>query len=182
MRTAGNPISRRTFDELGIAKDDILYDQSVHTYLLPLTDANVEQLRGMSNIVSIERYESSGTGYWIFPNDDRFDWNEDNFGPLWIPKQGATVALTTENLPLYRRIIRNYEGNEDVYKRQELLYVVDYQHVYHLVEVDEIVHLLVQNGRCVLCLEFVHGDVEHLQIRVALFYLHSYRLGHMRFT
>lgn len=64
----------------------------------------------------------------------------------------------------------------------ELLYVVDYQHVYHLVEVDEIVHLLVQNGRCVLCLEFVHGDVEHLQIRVALFYLHSYRLGYMRFT
>ena len=112
VRTAGNPISRRTFDELGIAKDDILYDQSVHTYLLPLTDANVEQLRGMSNIVSIERYESSGTGYWIFPNDDRFDWNEDNFGPLWIPKQGATVALTTENLPLYRRIIRNYEGND----------------------------------------------------------------------
>ena len=47
-----------------------------------------------------------------FPNDDRFDWNEDNFGPLWIPKQGATVALTTENLPLYRRIIRNYEGND----------------------------------------------------------------------
>lgn len=35
VRTAGNPISRRTFDELGIAKDDILYDQSVHTYLLP---------------------------------------------------------------------------------------------------------------------------------------------------
>ena len=28
----------------------------------------------------------------------------------------------------------------------ELLYVVDYQHVYHLVEVDEIVHLLVQKA------------------------------------
>ncbi len=81
VRTAGNPIARKTFDELGIAKDDVLYDQSVNTYLLPLTDANVERLRGMSNIVSIERYESGGTGHWIFPNDDRFGWNEDNFGP-----------------------------------------------------------------------------------------------------
>jgi len=40
-----------------------------------------------------------------------FAWNEDNFGPLWIPKAGETVTITTENLPLYQRIIKNYEHN-----------------------------------------------------------------------
>ena len=46
-----------------------------------------------------------------FPNDPKFNWTADNFGPLTIPKKGETVALTTENLPLYRRLIDLYEDN-----------------------------------------------------------------------
>ena len=33
------------------------------------------------------------------------------FGPLWVPQAGATVPLNLTTLPLYERIIRNYEGN-----------------------------------------------------------------------
>lgn len=40
-----------------------------------------------------------------------FAWNEDNFGPLWIPKAGETISLTTDNLPLYQRLIKSYEHN-----------------------------------------------------------------------
>jgi signal peptidase I len=46
-----------------------------------------------------------------FPNHPDYDWTEDNFGPIWIPKAGATIALTEANLPLYRRAITLYEGN-----------------------------------------------------------------------
>lgn len=45
----------------------------------------------------------------IFPNDKQYDWTEDNFGPLTIPKRGDVVALNHENLPIYRRIITAYE-------------------------------------------------------------------------
>ena len=38
-------------------------------------------------------------------------WTLDNYGPVWIPKKGATVALTLDNLPLYERPIHAYEGN-----------------------------------------------------------------------
>ena len=38
-------------------------------------------------------------------------WTRDNFGPLWIPAKGTEIELTTENLPLYERIITSYEGN-----------------------------------------------------------------------
>jgi signal peptidase I len=48
----------------------------------------------------------------FFPNKIPFDWNEDNFGPLVIPKKGMTVNLNKENLPLYKKIIAEYEAND----------------------------------------------------------------------
>jgi signal peptidase I len=39
-------------------------------------------------------------------------WNKDNFGPLTIPKKGVAIALTPDNLPLYQRLISEYEGHE----------------------------------------------------------------------
>ncbi|MFI3287093.1 MAG: signal peptidase I [Rikenellaceae bacterium] len=48
----------------------------------------------------------------VFPHrPDLYPWVKDNYGPLWIPEAGATVELTLENLPLYERIIKNYENN-----------------------------------------------------------------------
>ena len=32
-------------------------------------------------------------------------------GPLWIPKKGASITLTLDNLPIYERIISVYEKN-----------------------------------------------------------------------
>lgn len=56
-----------------------------------------------------------------FPNDIRYNWNEDQFGSLLIPKKGATVQLNTKSWPLYKKIIQDYEHNtvsknEDVIK------------------------------------------------------------------
>ncbi len=41
-----------------------------------------------------------------------YAWNVDNFGPIWIPRRGATIKLTQENLPIYQRIIQVYEHNK----------------------------------------------------------------------
>ena len=54
--------------------------------------------------------KSYNTSY--FPNNIRFDWNEDNFGPIIIPKTNTTVELSKNNLPIYKKIIREYEKNE----------------------------------------------------------------------
>ena len=48
----------------------------------------------------------------IFPYKPELGWNEDNFGPLWIPVKGATVKIDTSNLCLYDRIIDVYEDND----------------------------------------------------------------------
>ena len=47
----------------------------------------------------------------FFPNKIPFDWNQDNFGPIVLPKNGMTVDLNADNLPLYKKIIVDYEKN-----------------------------------------------------------------------
>lgn len=49
--------------------------------------------------------------YPVYPYDTVHRWNEDNYGPIWIPKKGATLTLTPENYSLYERVVRVYEHN-----------------------------------------------------------------------
>jgi signal peptidase I len=42
----------------------------------------------------------------------KYGWDRDNFGPIYIPKKGTTLALNSYNLPIYERIIRVYENNK----------------------------------------------------------------------
>jgi len=48
----------------------------------------------------------------VFPSDEVHHWSRDNYGPLWVPKKGASIGLTPVNYPIYERIIRTYEGNK----------------------------------------------------------------------
>lgn len=50
--------------------------------------------------------------YQVYPYDTSHRWNEDNFGPIWIPKKGATLTLTPQNYTVYERPIRVYEHNK----------------------------------------------------------------------
>lgn len=42
-----------------------------------------------------------------FPLDRQ--WNQDNYGPYYVPKKGDVVNLDKSNIELYKRIIRDYE-------------------------------------------------------------------------
>jgi signal peptidase I len=60
----------------------------------------------------------------IFPADELHHWTRDDYGPLWIPKKGASIQLTPLNYPIYERIIRTYEGNKLV-MRDGKIYIND---------------------------------------------------------
>ncbi len=47
----------------------------------------------------------------IFPRNSNYNWNNDFFGPLYIPEKGQTIDLNLEVLPLYKRVLTEYEGN-----------------------------------------------------------------------
>ncbi len=110
---AQKPISSTTFEKMGISSYDVVGYQvqaGTHLYDIFLNDEEFKTLRSKKGVLGIERHINRNSIPEIFPNDGR--WTEDNFGPLWIPKRGTTVELNLENLPLYRRIIEAYEGNE----------------------------------------------------------------------
>jgi signal peptidase I len=48
----------------------------------------------------------------VFPLGKNKNWSRDNYGPIWIPKKGATLILNSYNLPIYQRCIQNYEKNK----------------------------------------------------------------------
>ncbi len=78
-----------------------------------LTDEMAEKLRAKPEIDSIVKIqEPKGVrGNNIFPQSEAYAWNNDNFGPIYLPQAGSTVALNLNVLPLYKKIIRDYEGN-----------------------------------------------------------------------
>lgn len=59
----------------------------------------------------------------VFPNNSKFDWNEDNFGPLTMPKEGVTVQITPQTLPLYETLLLKYENLKDVKIQDSTLYI-----------------------------------------------------------
>ena len=81
-------------------------------YRFPMTEAMVAQVKKLPSVkkVIVEPEVFGGTMY--YPVDYDNGWTRDNYGPIWIPKRGATIELTPENLALYRRCIKNYENNE----------------------------------------------------------------------
>jgi signal peptidase I len=86
--------------------------------MMPLTAKMLKEVKGYSNVVGIQanldvyppdypdNYES------LFPFTKESKWTRDYYGPIWIPKKGATVELTVGNIALYRRIISVYENND----------------------------------------------------------------------
>ena len=81
-------------------------------YRFPMTESMVAQVKKFPSVkkVIVEPEIIGGTMY--YPVDYDNGWTRDNYGPIWIPKRGATIELTQENLALYRRCIKNYEHNE----------------------------------------------------------------------
>ena len=79
-------------------------------YCVPLTKQSLEKLKaaGWARSIHIEKDIFGGNTY---PYGLYTGWTRDNFGPIWIPNKGASIALTPENIALYNRCIVNYEGN-----------------------------------------------------------------------
>ncbi|MCD8033280.1 MAG: signal peptidase I [Alistipes sp.] len=102
-----SPFTQYAIDNLGIRE----YTGNGSGYYMTLTDETAEKVKALSNVISVRRYIYTPND-GVFPQWDEPRWSQDNYGPIWIPAKGATVQLTAENLPFYRRIIEAYEGHE----------------------------------------------------------------------
>ncbi|MBM6674614.1 signal peptidase I [Marseilla massiliensis] len=104
------PIPDDLMEELGISMEDLTsLNQSGY---MPLTKRAHDALMRRKDIVqSITLNTDTITGD-IYPLNAATGWTRDNYGPVWIPKKGATVKLDMQNIAVYERPIRVYEGND----------------------------------------------------------------------
>ena len=98
--------------KIGITEGGKLHNNG--EYCFTMNNENVDSVKQMPNIVGVEPLFVKKGVYsdYMFPEDNRFAWNVDFFGPLYIPKAGDSVKLNLESLPLYKRIISVYENND----------------------------------------------------------------------
>jgi signal peptidase I len=79
---------------------------------MPLTKRVVEEMKKRGDLLESIAFHMDKEQWSMYPQNGNYHWTRDNYGPIWIPKKGASVKLTLENLPIYERCIRAYEGND----------------------------------------------------------------------
>ncbi|MBI1223392.1 MAG: signal peptidase I [Bacteroidetes bacterium] len=93
-----------------------------NSYLIDIPDDELEKFMKDQPLDSVVEFQDFMSRY--FPADAQdlyfpdkyigkrvFNWTVDNFGPIYLPKEGETITLTPQNLPIYHRCITLYEGN-----------------------------------------------------------------------
>ena len=105
-------------EELGISMEDLT---SLNKFgSMPLTEKAAKALAAHKDVVesvALDTQEETGD---LYPLNAWTGWTRDNYGPLWIPKKGASIKLTMDNIAIYERPIRVYEGNELMVKNGQI--------------------------------------------------------------
>ncbi|MEA5460580.1 signal peptidase I [Arcicella sp. LKC2W] len=97
----------------------------LHDYVVNTYSENIEEFKKLKTFVSAEILKApKGTpdGEDGMTNEasatpmagKSYVWNKDNYGPLWIPKEGVTIQLDSQSVDKYKYIIKYYEGNKNV--------------------------------------------------------------------
>lgn len=133
IQTTGGELSAAEWESLGVSVDDrnriqVTEDSEKYgvlslglniddegnvppIYQAPLTKAMRAQLANMSNVAKVISIPVSEM-INMYPITHNYGWTRANYGEIWIPKKGSTLHLTMYNLPVYERVIRNYEHND----------------------------------------------------------------------
>ncbi len=110
--TTSTPLNLNKLDEWGVSlKDHAGHEEGY--YNLNLTQ--VEKIKGMGGDIKVERlFKQAQTAGELYPHDTVYfgKWTADNYGPFYIPKAGATIQLTPQNVLMYERLITAYEHND----------------------------------------------------------------------
>ena len=127
----GSMIAERTWKNLGVYNSDLyeisnpqvslalglepdsITGQTSKIYMSPLTaemKSKLSQLKSVKEITQVPA-EFFGKDY-VYPLSENNEWTRSDYGPIFIPNQGSTIPLTPENIAIYERCIRVYEGND----------------------------------------------------------------------
>ncbi|MGE0567344.1 MAG: S26 family signal peptidase, partial [Bacteroidia bacterium] len=87
------------------------YSKDTMVYKLNMTKEVSEEISKLEGVVSVTRKNDRANEreITIFPHNPAYAWNNDNFGPLIIPKAGLTINIDTHNVCLYEKVMSTYD-------------------------------------------------------------------------
>lgn len=109
MAKLNKPVYPEYFKDLGCEAPSPIQDLT--SYLFTANMATIEMLKKLPVVDSVWLAMPDGN-HDIFPQNDLYPWEQNNFGPLYIPQKGKTFVLNAQNIKLFERVIRVYEGND----------------------------------------------------------------------
>jgi signal peptidase I len=126
--TAKGEISERNFKKYGLGPEDYHQDHQTsdgkYVYAIYLSEEAAQRIINdkPAYIVSIEKqildnkdtfpYNSQYNQTFAIERNPNMSWSQDNFGPLWVPKEGATISINDSTLTLYGNVILQYDHND----------------------------------------------------------------------
>ncbi len=87
-------------------------------YCLNMTEETATKVKADPNVYQVTKRVDRAGSYDSknFPHNASYPWNNDNFGPLLIPKAGMTLPIDTHNICLYEKILNTYDDNNVVHQ------------------------------------------------------------------
>lgn len=89
--------------------------------LFNIVEEDAKKWEAKKGIVLVERFIEKTKNTRVFPQDRSHAATIDNFGPIYVPKRGATIPLNVSSLPLYKKILKDYEKNTVEVKGNQVL-------------------------------------------------------------
>ena len=96
--------------EWGITMEELM-DLNNYGYM-QMTNQTAAALKQRKDIVDSIAIVTEASDLDIYPLNGNKHWTRDNYGPIWIPKRGESIVLTLDNIAVYERPIKVYEGND----------------------------------------------------------------------
>ncbi|MEE4256874.1 MAG: signal peptidase I [Bacteroidales bacterium] len=112
--TDGSRLSQRLIDRIGIY--ELIQTANPSVSYAYMNESSAAELAETPIVKSVTRLTHPANKpedvKRIFPYNPKYGWSVDNFGPVYIPRAGATVDINPDNIDLYRRVIHAYEGHD----------------------------------------------------------------------
>ncbi len=110
-------LNKDTLFKDGIDASLLLILDDFGNYQITLSEQDYNLFRKLKFVQKVEQiihptaYQYKRNELFIFPNNGKYNWSKDNFGPITVPQKDVTIKLNKDNLPLYKSIIEIAENS-----------------------------------------------------------------------
>jgi signal peptidase I len=111
VKSPTGPLNKERLDEIGVNTAESYINEGIYF----LDSVQVQKIKAMDPGIQVDFYPMERLGerkYFPYDPIHYGNWTNDNYGSIYIPKKGATVALDEKSIAFYDRIISVYEGNK----------------------------------------------------------------------